>query len=132
MAFTRHGHHIPSTPMDHSDMPKMVARCGGPGLCYECQEDMVRWHVDQNKAGYSEKVVEINRSEHHLLTYFDYAHLHPDLQKISAPFGRMAKSLDETLEPGSQKDLALTHLLQAKDAAVRSYLTTLNKKDTNR
>lgn len=37
MAFTSHGHHISGTVLDDTDdNQRVVARCGGPGLCEAC------------------------------------------------------------------------------------------------
>lgn len=123
MAFTRHGHHIPNTPLpSDKDLPELVARCGGPGLCYACQEDMVRWNLEQ---GTHDIVTE--HVPHELFQYFDFEHLPEALQTVSRPFNKLAEDLDSQLEDGSQKDLALTHLLQAKDAAVRAHITWLKR-----
>lgn len=37
--YTRHGHHITGT--DTIGKPNLVARCGGPGLCPDCNADYV-------------------------------------------------------------------------------------------
>ena len=65
---------------------------------------------------------------HELFQHFDFAHLPEALQAVSRPFNKLAERLDYQLEDGSQKDLALTHLLQAKDAAVRAHITWLKRK----
>lgn len=130
MAFTRHGHHIPNSPLpeDDSQIPQLVARCGGPKLCPECRKDVGSWrYKEMNENG---PTVESVDRPHDLFQFFEFGHLHDDLKTISRPFRMLAESLDVSLRPGSQKDLALTHLLQAKDAAVRSHLSTLNKDNT--
>lgn len=124
MAFTRHGHHIPNTPLPetYEGVPASVARCGGPRLCHVCQEDMVRWNLEQGTLD-----VVTDHIPHELLQYFDFKHLPEALQTVSRPFNKLAEDLDRQLEDGSQKDLALTHLLQAKDAAVRAHITWLKR-----
>lgn len=66
--------------------------------------------------------------------YFDYKHLPPALQTVSAPFGKLAKDIafgvwedNEDGEicvfpklTGPEATVALRKLLEAKDAAVRS------------
>lgn len=125
MARTRHGHHIPNSTHDGVNN-SLVEGCGGPGLCAMCQADVIGWHLENSPENHRDKLVDV---EHELITHFAYDHLHPKLQNISRPFGELAKQLDDILVDDSQKDLALTHLLQAKDAAVRSYLTHLRMKE---
>jgi len=55
------------------------------------------------------------------LAYFEYAHLSPELQEISRPFGVLANDLAAKLE-GPQLTIALQKLLEAKDCAVRAAL----------
>lgn len=57
-----------------------------------------------------------------MLKWFEFAHLPPHLQEISKPFGELAKSLCEVVEPGPERTVALRKLLEAKDAAVRAKL----------
>lgn len=56
-----------------------------------------------------------------LLKYFTYEHLPDHLQALSRPFHDMAEQLATTLPDGSEKTVAIRKLLEAKDAAVRSY-----------
>ena len=125
MAFTGHGHHIPNSPVfEKPDSLRFAARCGGFGLCEVCRDDTVRWHLEHGTLN-----VVPEHTPHELFQYFDFEHLPKDLRLVSRAFYALARDLDSLLEDGSQKDLALTHLLQAKDAAVRARLTDLNKKD---
>jgi len=57
-----------------------------------------------------------------ILKYFEYAHLPGQLMAVSEPFGRLAKSLIETLPRCPERTVALRKLLEAKDAAVRAAL----------
>ena len=57
-----------------------------------------------------------------ILQFFAYEHLPPHLQAASAPFGRLAKAIVETLPRNQERTVALRKLLEAKDAAVRSVL----------
>ena len=56
------------------------------------------------------------------LQYFDYEHLPPHLQTISKPVGDLARQLDAMLPDGSQKELGMQSLLDAKDRFVRAAL----------
>ena len=60
--------------------------------------------------------------EDSLLRYFTYAHLPGKLQKVSRLFGDLARELCETLLSGSEREMALRKLLEAKDCAVRAAL----------
>lgn len=62
------------------------------------------------------------KAPHYLLQFFKYDHLPLPMQEISAPFGKLAASLDETLEDNPEKTTALRKLLEAKDCAVRSHI----------
>lgn len=39
--WTRHGHEIPGVTVAGADRPP-IARCGGPGLCRKCAEDVTQ------------------------------------------------------------------------------------------
>jgi len=56
-----------------------------------------------------------------LLQFFAYAHLRPDLQEISKPFGELANHII-TLPRNPERTTALRKLLEAKDCAVRAFL----------
>ena len=61
----------------------------------------------------------------HIMQFFAYDHLPPHLQKVSAPFGELAKSMvaeGTGLPRNPERIVALRKLLEAKDAAVRSFL----------
>jgi hypothetical protein len=60
--------------------------------------------------------------EERMLKWFEYSHLPEKLQAISKPFGDLAKSLCETIQPGPERTVALRKLLEGKDAAVRAAL----------
>jgi hypothetical protein len=57
-----------------------------------------------------------------MLKWFEYAHLPEKLQAISKPFGDLARSMCETIQPGPERTVALRKLLEGKDAAVRAAL----------
>jgi hypothetical protein len=57
-----------------------------------------------------------------LLKFFEYKHLPENLQEISKPFGELAQSINDTIEPGPERTVALRKLLEGKDAAVRAKL----------
>lgn len=54
--------------------------------------------------------------------HFKYGHLPPHLQTVSSQFAHVADYVRTNLPDGEQRQLCLTHLLQAKDAAVRAKL----------
>lgn len=61
----------------------------------------------------------------HILQFFEYDHLPPALQNVSAPFCMLAKSIaapETGLPRNPERTVALRKLLEAKDAAVRAYL----------
>lgn len=64
----------------------------------------------------------MNNQPHYLMQFFVYAHLPEHLQKVSKPFGELAKSMDKTLPNNPEKSTALRKLLEAKDCAVRAVL----------
>ncbi len=60
-----------------------------------------------------------------LLRFFAYEHLPDRLQKISKPFHDIAyeiSNVNDVLVIGSELEMALRKLLEAKDCAVRAYL----------
>jgi hypothetical protein len=58
----------------------------------------------------------------HVLKFFSYAHLAPDLQKISKPFGDLAQQVAERAPDNAETTVCLRKLLEAKDSAVRAAL----------
>lgn len=56
----------------------------------------------------------------HILQFFEYDHLRPDLQAISKPFCDIAKQIVLILPRNPERTVALRKLLEAKDAAVRA------------
>jgi hypothetical protein len=57
-----------------------------------------------------------------MMQFFAYEHLPPHLQEASRPFGELAKLVVETLPQNPERTVALRHLLDAKDAAVRTLI----------
>lgn len=63
------------------------------------------------------------QGEHeHILQFFEFGHLPPNLQDVSRPFCELAKQVIETLPRNPERTVALRKLLEAKDAAVRALL----------
>lgn len=58
----------------------------------------------------------------HILQFFVYSHLPPQLQEVSRPFGEMAEKIVATLPRNPERTVALRKLLESKDAAVRALL----------
>lgn len=57
-----------------------------------------------------------------MLRWFEFAHLPPKLQAISAPFGGIAGFICESVPASAERTVALRKLLEAKDAAVGASL----------
>lgn len=60
--------------------------------------------------------------EERLLKWFAWAHLPAHLQTVSKPFGELAQSIVDTIEPGPERTVALRKLLESKDSCVRAAL----------
>jgi hypothetical protein len=58
--------------------------------------------------------------EERMLKWFAYEHLPDHLRSVSASFCELAETIEEMLEPGPERTVALRKLLEAKDAAVRA------------
>lgn len=58
----------------------------------------------------------------YLMQFFAYEHLPPNLQRVSKPFGDLAKQVSETLPSNPERTVCLRKLLEAKDCAVRAEL----------
>lgn len=55
-----------------------------------------------------------------IMQFFSYAHLPPEKQAVSKPFGELAELVHSTLPRNPERSVALRKLLEAKDAAVRA------------
>jgi len=55
-----------------------------------------------------------------MLKWFAFAHLQPELQKVSKEFNSFAYWMMENIPAGVEATEALRHLLMAKDCAVRA------------
>jgi hypothetical protein len=60
--------------------------------------------------------------EEPMLQFFTYEHLKPDLQPVSAKFAEVAQYVASLLPRNPERTVALRHLLEAKDCAVRAVL----------
>jgi hypothetical protein len=60
--------------------------------------------------------------EERMLKWFEFSHLPPHLQEVSARFSALASEMVGWIEPGPERTVALRKLLEAKDAAVRAKL----------
>jgi hypothetical protein len=58
----------------------------------------------------------------HILQFFAFKHLPPELQSVSEPFTALAYMIVEKLPRNPERTVALRKLLEAKDAAVRARL----------
>lgn len=62
--------------------------------------------------------------QEHILQFFAYRHLPPNLQEVSQPFAQMASHIVERIPRNPERTVALRKLLESKDAAVRAFLAT--------
>lgn len=62
-----------------------------------------------------------------LLRYFEYGHLPPHLQAVSACCGDLAQQMAVALPDGPELTAGLRKLLEAKDCFVRAALDTTPK-----
>ena len=60
--------------------------------------------------------------EEPILKFFEYKHLPIKLRDISMPFCNLAAAMVSELPPGDERSMALKHLLESKDCAVRAAL----------
>jgi hypothetical protein len=58
----------------------------------------------------------------HILQFFAWAHLPPNLQAVSMPFEALAREVILSLPRNPERTVALRKLLESKDAAVRAAL----------
>lgn len=56
----------------------------------------------------------------HIMQFFGYAHLPPEMQEVSRPFCELAEHVHATIQRNPERTVALRKLLEAKDAAVRA------------
>jgi len=62
--------------------------------------------------------------ENPLLKFFRFTHLPPHLQDVSTQFHNLAVWIEHNLPNGAEKTTALRKLLEAKDCAVRTKVTS--------
>ena len=58
----------------------------------------------------------------HILQFFAYRHLPPDLADVSRPFCDLAEKIIASLPRNPERTVALRKLLEAKDAAIRAMI----------
>ncbi len=58
----------------------------------------------------------------HIMQFFAFAHLPERMQKVSKPFGELARMVVDTIPQNPESLVALRKLLEAKDAAVRAFI----------
>lgn len=58
-----------------------------------------------------------------IMKFFEYSHLPEHLQSVSKPIGELAQKMDSELPEGSEKEMGLRKLLEAKDCLVRAKLS---------
>jgi len=70
-----------------------------------------------------EEKTPVDYSKEQILQFFDYSHLKPELRDVSRPFCDLAYHVVGTLPRNAERTVALRKILEAKDAAVRAYLS---------
>lgn len=63
-----------------------------------------------------------DQAQEHILQFFEFGHLPPRLQLVSAPFCALAHQIVNDLPRNPERTVALRKLLESKDAAVRAAL----------
>lgn len=62
----------------------------------------------------------------HILQFFAYGHLPPNVQEVSKPFSDLAVRITQMCPSNPERTVALRKLLESKDAAVRAYIARVN------
>jgi hypothetical protein len=57
-----------------------------------------------------------------MLQFFEYQHLKPELQDVSAPFSKLAHQMASQLPRNPERSAGLRKLMEAKDCFVRAKL----------
>lgn len=65
-------------------------------------------------------------AQDHILQFFHYAHLPPQLQERSKPFCDLARTIIDATPRNPERTVALRKLLEAKDANVRAFVASTN------
>jgi hypothetical protein len=95
-----------------------VSNARGPGVVTRAAQNMgMGMGMEETKVTCPE-----HSTPHYLRQFFAYEHLPAHLQKVSAPFGELARFIDEQLPSNPEATTALRKLLEAKDCAVRALL----------
>jgi hypothetical protein len=62
-----------------------------------------------------------------ILKWFSYEHLPLALQNASRPFAELAGEISQQYAPSAERSTVLRKLLEAKDAAVRAHIETMER-----
>jgi len=65
----------------------------------------------------------MNPNHDHIMQFFTFEHLPPELRAVSQPFAELAARVQSALPRNPERTVALRKLLEAKDAAVRAQLS---------
>jgi len=57
-----------------------------------------------------------------IMVFFDYKHLPPHVQRVSKPYGDLAKWIMDNVPNSAERSVSMRKLLEAKDAGVRAYI----------
>jgi hypothetical protein len=77
---------------------------------------------DKGDAAVAEDIATGRQPAEHIMQFFAYAHLSPELAEVSRPFCELATSIVSALPRNAERTVALRKLLESKDAAVRAKL----------
>jgi hypothetical protein len=64
---------------------------------------------------------DVTQPTEHIMQFFSYGHLPPELQEVSRPFHDLAQVIMQ-LPRNPERTVALRKLMESKDAAVRARL----------
>lgn len=56
----------------------------------------------------------------HILQFFAYSHYAPHLQAVAEPYAALASAIVSTLPRNPERTIALRHLLDSREAALRA------------
>ena len=92
---------------------------GSPGN-HPDHKGYISWSPKEQFDNSNTKCVEVtSESMAAIMKYFEYSHLPPSLQAVSATICELAKQMDVQIPNGPEKSAGLRKLLEAKDCFVR-------------
>jgi hypothetical protein len=95
-------------------------------------EDIIRKRREEREAEEAKAVKQYQEKQkqgavvptpEHILQFFTYKHLPEPLAIVSQPFCQLAEAIVKNLPRNPERTAALRKLLEAKDAAVRAFIS---------